>query len=307
MSTSRASQPSGTETRNTGGPAVSADEPAGADRFRRSEIATSQGPISYRERGEGHPVVFVHGLLVNGHLWDGPASRLGEGLRAIVPDWPMGSHQLPMDPEADLSPPGMAAIIAEFLEELDLDDVTIVGNDSGGAMSQILAANLPERVGRLVLTNCDSFEHFPPFPFNGMTLLARVPGGMSLIATPSRIGAIRRRIYKPLAAERIDPALVDSWVAPSGTIDGIRHDLRKVTASLDKCHTLAAAERLKTYDRPVLLAWGEDDRFFKPAHAERLAATIPGARIEWIAGAKTFVSLDRPERLAELIREFASS
>lgn len=292
MSVGRASQPNGTETE---------------DGFTRKQVTTSAGPVSYRETGTGKPVVFIHGLLVNGHLWDPAASQLGPGIRAIVPDWPMGSHHLPMNPDADLTPPGMAAIIAGFLAELDLEDVTIVGNDSGGAMSQILAANHPERIGRIVLTNCDSFEHFPPFPFNAMPLMARIPGGMTMMSAPTRIGALRRLPYRPLSANPIDPALSDSWVAPSGRIDGIRHDLRKVTAGLHKRHTLAAAEKLRSFDRPVLLAWGKDDRLFKPAHAERLAETIPGARIEWIEGSKTFVSLDRPDVLARLIREFIAS
>ena len=275
--------------------------------IQRSRAATSQGEISFREMGAGAPVVFVHGLIADGRLWDGTASRLGPGLRAILPDWPMGSHRIAMDPAADLSPPGLAAIVAELLEALDLHDVTIVGNDSGGAISQILAVNHPERIGRLVLTNCDSFEQFPPFPFSLMPPLARVPGGMAALAAPFRIGAIRRFTYSVLAAEPIDSGLTDSWLEPSMQVPAVRRDLQKVTAGLHKRHTLAAAEGLREFARPVLLAWGTEDRFFKPAQAERLAATIPNSRIEWISEARTFVSLDRPEHLAELIRSFVTS
>lgn len=279
---------------------------SGETEMRHAEVSTGRGPVGYREAGYGRPVVFVHGLLVNGHLWDGPASQLGEGLRAIVPEWPMGSHRLPMNADADLSPPGLAALVAEFLEILDLEDVVIVGNDSGGAISQILAANHPERLGGLVLTNCDSFENFPPFPFSAMPLMARVPGGMAMMSAPSRIGALRRLPFAMLAAEPIDHDLIDSWMGPSAGDAAIRRDLKKVTGGLHKRHTLAAAERLPGFDRPVLLAWGEEDRLFKPKQAERLAATFPQARVEWIPGAKTFVALDRPDRLAELIREFAT-
>src|SRR3954452_8383668 len=132
-----------------------------------------QGPIAYREVGSGPPVVFVHGLLVDRRLWDGVADRLGGRARCIAPDWPMGSHRLPMRPDADLSPPGMAATIAGFIDSLSLDDVTLVGNDTGGAICQILVTSHPERIGRLVLTNCDSYEHFPPGPFKLMPSIAK--------------------------------------------------------------------------------------------------------------------------------------
>lgn len=130
---------------------------------------------------------------------------------------------------------------------------------------------------------------------------------MAALAAPMRIGALRRLSYGMLAADPVKPALVDEWINASARYPGVRQDLQKFTSGLHKRHTLAAAERLRTLDRPVLLAWGRDDRFFTPAQAERLADTIPDARIEWIPGAKTFVSLDRPDRLAELIRGFAMS
>src|SRR6185295_11979570 len=165
----------------------------------RHEIQLPAGRIRYREAGEGKPVVFVHGFLVDGRLWDGVVDSLSGRCRCFAPDWPMAAQQIPMNPDADLSPIGVAAIIASFLEALDLEDVTIVGNDSGGAMSQILATRHPERIGRLVLTNCDTHDNFPPGIFKAMPPLAKLPGGMQVLAAPFRIGALARGAFKPFA------------------------------------------------------------------------------------------------------------
>jgi pimeloyl-ACP methyl ester carboxylesterase len=267
-------------------------------------VDLSQGTIRYREMGTGAPIVFVHGFLVDGRLWDGVAERLRGDFRCIVPDWPMGSHRVAMAADADLSPPGMARIVADFLAALELDDVTIVGNDSGGAISQILATHHPERIGRLVLTNCDTHENFPPFPFNLMPPMARIPGGMTALALPFRVGAVRRAAFRLFAERPIPAELVDSWLAPSQRDPGVRRDTRKFTAGIHKRHTLEAAERLASFERPALVAWAPEDRFFRIAYAERLAEAIPNARIERIPGAKTFVALDQPERLADAIASF---
>jgi pimeloyl-ACP methyl ester carboxylesterase len=264
-----------------------------------------QGPIRYRDQGEGDPIVFVHGYLVDGRLWEGTATALAGQFRCISPDWPLGSHARPMNPDADLSPPGIARIIADFLAELDLEQVTIVGNDSGGAMSQVLVTRHPERIGRLVLTNCDTYEHFPPAPFNLMPPLARVPGAMTALGLPFRIGAIRRAAFAPFAKRPIPNELSASWMAPSASDAGVKRDLKKVTVGMNKRYTLEAAERLATSDLPVLFAWAPEDRLFKLSDAERLAAAIPNSRFEAIPDAKTFVAFDQPQRVADAIAGFA--
>lgn len=264
----------------------------------------AQGPIRYREAGEGDPIVFVHGFLVDGRLWDGTAAALAGQARCIAPDWPMGSHTEAMNESADLSPPGMARIIADFLAELDLQNVTIVGNDSGGAISQVLATRHPERIGRLVLTNCDTHENFPPSPFGQLPKIARIPGVMTAMTVPLRVGAVRRAAFAPFARTRIPDDLLRAWVEPSLTDAGVRRDARKFTMGMDKRHTLEAAARLADFDRPTLLAWAPEDRVFPLAYAQRLADVIPDARLVEIADAKTFVSLDQPERLAETIETF---
>jgi pimeloyl-ACP methyl ester carboxylesterase len=264
-------------------------------------IELSRGPIRYRDAGEGEPIVFVHGLLVDGRLWDGVAERLASEHRCIVPDWPMGSHTAAMKPDADLSPTGHAENIAEFIGALGLERVTIVGNDSGGAISQILATRHPERVERLVLTNCDMFDRFPPFPFNLMAPVAKLPGGMAILQAPFRIGAVGRMTYAMLAKEAIPPELVASWLEPARRDPAIARDTRKLIVGANKSLTLEAAERLKGFGRPTLFAWGIDDRFFKLDYAKRLAARIPGSRVVEIPGGGTFVPLDKPDRVADAI------
>ena len=276
-----------------------------AETSERKQVDLAPGTIRYREAGEGKPIVFVHGYLVDGRLWDGVVDRLADRFRCIAPDWPLGAHQSPMNPGADLSPPGIAALVAEFLEKLDLEDVTIVGNDSGGAMSQVLVTRHPERIERLVLTNCDTHENFPPAAFKAMPPLAKLPGGMALISAPFRIKAFARRAFKPFAKTHIPDSLVDSWMQPGLHNAGVRSDVRKVTIGLNKRYTLEAAERLRGSQLPILLAWAPGDRYFPISYAERLASESGNARVVPIADAKTFVALDQPQRLAEEIAEFA--
>ncbi len=273
----------------------------------RKESELAAGRIRYREAGEGKPVVFVHGFLVDGRLWDGVVDALSDRCRCLAPDWPIAAQQIAMNPDADLSPPGIAAIIASFLEALDLEDVTIVGNDSGGAMSQVLATRHPERIGRLVLTNCDTHDNFPPGIFKAMPPLAKLPGGMTLLSAPFRIGALARTAFKPFARTPIPPELVASWMRPSLTDPGVKHDAKKVTAGMDKRYTLEAAERLSESQLPLLLTWAPGDRLFPISYAERLAKEVPNARLVEIPDAATFVPLDQPQRLADEIATFVES
>ncbi len=270
----------------------------------RKEIELAAGRIRYREAGEGKPVVFVHGFLVDGRLWDGVVDQLSDRCRCIAPDWPIAAHQVAMNPDADLSPPGIAALIASFLEALELEDVTIVGNDSGGAMSQVLVTRHPARIGRLVLTNCDTHDNFPPGIFKAMPPLAKLPGGMTVLSAPFRIGALARTAFKPFARTPIPADLVASWMRPSLSDPGVKHDATKVTAGMNKRYTLEAAERLSESELPLLLTWAPGDKFFPISYAERLEKETPNARLVEIPNASTFVALDQPARLADEIATF---
>jgi pimeloyl-ACP methyl ester carboxylesterase len=124
------------------------------------DIQVGDGTLRTRIVGEGPAVVFVHGALVDGRLWEGVTERLAGRFQCVVRDLPLGSHAVPLPPEADRSVAGHARRIARLLEVLDLRDVTLVGNDTGGAICQLVAVNHPERLGRLVLTNSDPLEVF---------------------------------------------------------------------------------------------------------------------------------------------------
>jgi pimeloyl-ACP methyl ester carboxylesterase len=271
-----------------------------------NEVRLAQGTIRYRELGAGEPIVLVHGLLANGELWRDVAPRLAADFRVIVPDWPLGSQELPLDPGADLSPPGLAQLVADFLAALELENVTLVGNDTGGAVSQLVAVNHPERIGRLVLTPCDAYENFLPPAFRPLQAVARIPGSVFLIAQSLRAPAARRL---PLAygwlMKRRDDALTSSWVAPARSSRAIRAQIASILKGISARYTLEAAEHFGEFTKPVLIAWAPEDRFFKLRFAERLADAFPDARLERIEDSYTFVSLDQPERTAELIAAFA--
>lgn len=270
----------------------------------RKETRLPAGTIRYREAGSGRPIVFVHGYLVDGRLWSGVVDRLSDRYRCLAPDWPLGAQQVAMNPDSDLSPPALARLIADFLDQLDLEDVTIVGNDSGGAISQILAANHPHRIGRLALTNCDTHENFPPGIFKAMPPLAKLPGGMLVLSAPFRVPAVARRAFAPFARTRIPDELVASWMRPATGDKAIMRDLQKVTAGMNKRHTLAAAQKLQTSNIPLRLLWAPGDKYFPIKYAERLAGEVPNSQLVQIPDAKTFVPLDQPQRVADEIAGF---
>jgi pimeloyl-ACP methyl ester carboxylesterase len=265
-----------------------------------------QGTIRYREHGSGPALVFVHGLLASGLLWRKVVPLLAPRFRCIVPDWPLGSHELALDPRADVSPRGLARLIADFVAALDLREATLVGNDTGGALCQMVAAHHPERVSALVLTSCDAFDNFPPAAFQPMVWGSRVPGFLWVLGQLCRLEGVRRLpiAYGWLAKHGLDAELGAAWVRPSATRADIRRDLRRVLGGISSRHTLEAAERLRGFQGPVLLAWSVEDRFFPFAHAQRLAAILPRATVVPIDDAWTFSPEDQPERLASAIREF---
>lgn len=272
-------------------------------------VGLDAGRIHYTEAGppDGRPVVFVHGFLMDGRLWDAVTPGLvAAGLRCLAPTWPLGAHPEPMRPGADVTPRGVAAIIADFLAALDLRDVVLVGNDSGGALSQVVAVEHPERLGALVLTNCDMFENFPPRFFKALIPVARIPGGADAFVRPMRFAAVRR---SPLAYGLLSHGDIDhrarEWVKPALAQPAIRDEIRRLIVGLDPAITRDAARRIAGFDRPVLFAWGVDDWLFPITHAHRMAAIVPDGRVEAITASRTLPMLDRPERLTELVAAFA--
>lgn len=270
------------------------------------EVVLDQGTIRYRERGVGEPILFVHGLLVNGDLWRKVVPDLADDFRCIVPDWPLGSHAVALAADADLRPPALAKLIADFLAALDLENVTLVGNDTGGALCQIVVTEHPERIARLALTDCDAYENFPPAMFRYLLWSARVPGLLNLLAQSMRLRPLRRLpiAFGWLTKRPIDQEFLDSYLGPVASSASVRRDATKLLKAVSPHYTLAAAEKLGTFQRPVLIAWAPQDRFFPFSHAEKLREEFPKARLEAIEDSYTFVPEDQPKRLAELIAAF---
>lgn len=272
-------------------------------------VRLETGTIHYSEFGarEGRPIVFVHGYLMGGELFFDLGRRLAaQGFRCLAPTWPLGAHTEPMAPGADVTPRGVAAMIGRFLEALDLEDVVLLGNDSGGALCQVVAVDHPERLGALVLTNCDTFENFPPSFFKALVKAARLPGGLRAALAPMRAATARRSPlgYGLLSHHDVDH-LAREWVRPIFEQPGVLEDLRRFTVAVRPEVTLYAAARIGSFDRPVLLAWATDDKLFHLRDAERLAALLPDARVERIDNSRALSMIDQPARLAELVSDFA--
>lgn len=285
-----------------------------AQRIRLSAGTLEVRDLGPRPSGEGADapsgpptLVFVHGALVDGSLWSDVAERLRSRFRCIVPTWPLGSHRFAMDPDADLSWRGLARLVAELLEKLDLDDVTLVANDSGGALAQLVAVHHPERVAGLVLTNCDAFEVFPPMAYRYMGVLARVPGALTVVAKEMHALPILARAplaFGSLARRRIPGETLKRWLRPGAKDAAVRRDTRKVLRGIHPSVTLEAGRRLADFEGRTLIAWGEDDPFFRLELAERLQRAFRRAELEVIPEARTFVALDQPEALADAISRF---
>ncbi|OBJ54814.1 alpha/beta fold hydrolase [Mycobacterium sp. 1423905.2] len=271
-------------------------------------IDINAGTIHYEATGpeNGRPVVFVHGYMMGGQLWRQVSKPLADlGLRCIAPTWPLGAHPEPLRPGADPTITGVADVVADVLTALDLNDVVLVGNDTGGVVTQLVAVHHPERLGALVLTSCDAFEHFPPPILKPVILAAKSKAVFRSAIQAMRLPVARRRAYAGLAHQDID-ALTRVWVQPALSNAAIAENLRRFSLSLRTEVTLGVAARLPEFDKPTLVAWSADDVFFEQEDGRRLAATIPNARLEVIAGARTFSMVDQPERLADLVSTVAA-
>jgi pimeloyl-ACP methyl ester carboxylesterase len=275
----------------------------------KCEIDLAAGRLEYSDTGQGEPIVFVHGLLASGVLWAQLVPQLERDFRCIVPELPLGAHRVPMRPDAEVTPRAVARLLAELLERLELEGVTIVANDTGGAISQLLVTEHPERIARLVLTPSDAFELFFPPTFRPLQWLSRIPGALTVALQPLRSKRVRQSPlgFSGVSKRGIPDDVMAEALRPFMENGAIRRDMRKFVRGVSNKDTLAAAERLRDFDRPTLLAWASEDRFFPVSLAERLMERLPQGRLELIEDSYTFVPIDQPERLAELVREFMRS
>ena len=270
------------------------------------EIELPAGIIEYEDTGESLPVVvLLHGLVMDGSVWRKVVQELRNDHRCVVPTMPLGSHRRPMRAAADLSPRGIAKLQAEFLEALDLRNVTLVGNDSG--VFQFTAGLYPERIARLVVTPCEAFENFPPgLPGRTADVGIKMPGGTFLLAQAMRVHALRRLplTFGWMAKRPIPDEIFDAWLRPAQSQRGVRRDLAKYVRTCKKGDMLVAAEGLRSFDRPALVVWAPEDRVNPPEYGRRFAELLPHGRLIEVADSYTLIPLDQPGELARAIRQF---
>jgi pimeloyl-ACP methyl ester carboxylesterase len=269
------------------------------------EIDLSAGTLDYLDTGGGGPtLVLLHGLLMDSSLWDGPIADLSTDHRCIAPTLPLGAHRHPIS--GDLSLPAIARLVEEFLDRLDLHDVTLVGNDTGGALVQLVLAGKPERVARAVLVSCEAFDNVPP----GLTGKVLVLSGR---LSPRLFGAfmqqLRLRAMRrlPIAfgwlTKRGD-ATTARWIRPVLTSQQIRRDTVRMLRAIDGRAVAEATAALPSFHRPALVVWAAEDRVMPPEHGRRLAELLPDARLVEVADSYTLVPLDQPASLAGAVRDF---
>lgn len=265
------------------------------------------GTLHYYQAGSGPPIVFLHGYLMGANLWNPVVQLLAGEFRCITPDLPFGAHPTPMRPDADLSTAGVGRLVADFLAALDLHQVLLVGNDSGGAIAQVVAARHPQRLGGLVLATCDAFDNHPPRLFRPLITAART-GLLTgvLVGLKARPARSLPSAYGWLSHRQPPHKLIDGWVANYFADKGVRRDTRRLLAALgDDVFMSRIGAELAGFGKPALLAWAADDKFFPLAHARRLAGILPDARLELIKASRTWVMRDQPLWTAQLIGRFA--
>src|SRR4051812_43002924 len=239
-------------------------------------VELAAGPIRYRERGTGRPILSLHGIVANGDIWRNVVPRLAAEHRCIAPDWPLGSHELGLPDRVDLSLPGIADIVGQFIKALDLDGVTLVANDTGGAVAQWVAIRHPQRIARLVLTPCDAFENFLPAALRHLQLFGRRPAGLWLLGQALRFGVIQRLpiAFGLLTIRPIEQQAMVSYTRPLRTNRAVRRDFAALVRAISHRYTLEAAQRLPTFDKPALVVWSLNDRLFPLTHGHRLAKLL---------------------------------
>ncbi|MFE2969237.1 alpha/beta fold hydrolase [Streptomyces sp. NPDC059340] len=276
------------------------------------EIELSAGTVAYQDTGGDGPVlVLLHGLMMDASLWDETITELAADHRCVAPTLPLGAHRHGMRADADLSLPGVARLVAEFLDRLDLRDVVLVGNDTGGALVQLMMGDGAARVAGVVLVSCDAFDNFPP-GLTGRTLVlsGKLPPRLfGMFMQQMRLRPLRRM---PVAFGWLTlrgDAATARWIRPVLERPEIRRDAVRTlrAAAADTGLLLAAAERLPGFDRPALVVWARGDRVMPPEHGRRLAALLPRGRLVEIDDSYTLVPLDRPAELTRAIREFTRS
>ncbi|MGW3656592.1 alpha/beta fold hydrolase [Streptomyces sp. NPDC005151] len=273
-----------------------------------SEVQLSAGPVAYQDTGgDGPVVVLLHGVAMDGSLWRHVVADLRPDYRCVVPTLPLGGHRSPMKPDADLSILGVARLVAEFLDALDLTDVTLVMNDWGGAQA-LVADGRDRRIEKLVITSCEAFDNFPPgLPGSNLYASAKMPGGLNIAFNLLKLKPMRRlpMTWGRMSKRPVPHEVMDAWFRPLWTNPEIRRDLRKYVLGVPpKAELVRWSEKLRDFDRPALVVWAAEDKVMPPAHGRRLAELLPKGELVEIADSYTLIPEDQPQQLASAIRAF---
>ncbi|HWA64803.1 MAG TPA: alpha/beta hydrolase [Mycobacteriales bacterium] len=275
--------------------------------MRVHSVAIPAGRIEVHEVGDGAPLLFLHGALAGWQVWQPVAQPLAaRGFRVIMPTLPMGAHRTPMRPRADLTPPGLARLVADLVAAMGLQAPTLVSTDTGTAIAQLVLTRHPGVAGGAVMTSGDCFRHFFPPLFRHLQALGYAPGLLARVGKATRHEATRRSPlgFGLLTHAGVSDEVALDWTESLITDREVRRDAAAVLRGINTRHTMAAAKALPAVEVPVMLVWGEDDRAFPVKLARRLAALIPDCRLETVPGSQAFVSLDKPDVLTELIADF---
>jgi pimeloyl-ACP methyl ester carboxylesterase len=273
-----------------------------------ASIAVGDVEIEYTDAGSGPTVVFVHGAYVTGRLWQDVVDRLSDSHRCIAPTLPFGAQAEPVGAHVDLGVVASGQRMLGLLEALDLTDVSLVANDTGGGIVLASLGNATlnwDRVSKLVFTNCDSFEHFPPSAFAPIVRLCGLNQTLGSIVLKGLTTAPGLKVFTSAVTRHgVDAARRPQIFGGFLTSSAVRREAARFTADLRPSYTMAAVDALRRWDRPVLMAWGTGDKMFPVSHAQRLAETFPNAVVRAIEDSSTYVMLDQPEQTAIAIREF---
>ncbi len=268
-------------------------------------LSLPQGEVEAFIRGDGPPLVFAHGWLANANLWRKVVDRLADRYSCIALDLPLGAHRIPLNPDADLSANGCGALIADTLDALDLDAVTLVANDSGGAYSQIALSQRPAHVERLVLTSCETpYDEFPPPPFDGLPAAATDPDALRELLSALEDLEVRKLpvAFGLLVKHPLDPAVSDSYALPCLRDPGVLHDTAKAIAGASTTAVHRAGARLiERWKQPVHFVWSREDPVFPLEHARRYAGALANARLTVVDDCYSFTAEDQPTALADAI------
>jgi len=273
----------------------------------RRSVETSSGRISYLEQGTGPIALFVHGVLLNGHLWRHQLAQLSDIRCCIAVDL-LAHGDTEIAPNQDVSVTANAKMLREFLDALMIDQVDLVGNDSGGGIAQIFAALYPERVRSLTLTDCDTHDNWPPEAFKPFLAVA-AGGGLrktldamlsdkDIYRSPQALGPAYEH------PERLTDGSIETYLRPLVRTEQRTRDFERFLAGFDNKHTLAIEARLNNFKAPTLIVWGTDDVYFDVKWSRWLADNIPGTqrRVEF-KGARIFFPEERWDDFNKELRQ----